>query len=300
MSSPSTPSPLRGILLMMLAVFLFASLDTTIKYLGRYYPVPGLVFARYAVHCLLMILVLAPSRGVQLLATRRPGIQIVRALLLLGSSFFFFVALQYLPLAEAASIGFITPLLITALSVPLLKEKVGPRRWAAVLTGFVGVLIIVRPGFTQVSIGVIFPLLMACCYSTYQILTRKIAGHEDPIVSLFYTALIGSLVMSVTLPFYWVHPTSWQHWGLLLLTGLFGGVGHFILIRALGMTPASVLAPFSYSQLIWVTTYGFLVFGDFPDGFAIFGMLLIVGSGLYIAYREAVLRRAATVAEPVR
>lgn len=287
-------SPIRGILLMMLAVALFALLDTVVKYLGRHYPVPGLVFARYGVHLLVMLILLAPRRGLGLVRTSRPGIQIVRSLLLLGASFFFFTALKYLPLAEAAAIGFVTPFLVTAFSVPLLGEKVGIRRWSAVAAGFLGVLIIIRPGAEAFSIGAIFPLLMALCYSVYQILTRKISAHEDAIVSLFFTALVGTLVMSLVLPFAWVTPTTLWHGTLVVATGCLGAFGHFVLIKALAHAPASVLAPFSYSQLLWVTLFGYLVFGDLPDLIAVLGMAVIIASGLYIAWREARLRRAAT------
>ncbi|MCW5729871.1 MAG: DMT family transporter [Alphaproteobacteria bacterium] len=284
-------SALRGIFLMMLAVALFAMLDTVVKYLGQHYPVPGLVFARYGVHLLVMLILLAPRRGLGLLRTSRPGIQILRSLLLLGASFFFFTALQYLPLAEAAAIGFVTPFLVTAFSVPLLGEKVGIRRWSAVAAGFLGVLVIIRPGAEAFTVGAVFPLLMALCYSIYQILTRKISAHEDAIVSLFFTALVGTLVMSAVLPFAWVTPATAWHGALVVATGCLGAFGHFALIKALAHAPASVLAPFSYSQLLWVTLFGFLVFGDLPDGIAVLGMAIIIASGLYIASREAQARR---------
>lgn len=285
-------TPMAGILLMIAAVFCFAVLDTIVKHLGRHYPIPGLVWARYATHLLFMLVLLAPRRGLRgLLRTQRLGIQIVRSLLLLGSSMFFFLALKYLPLAEASAIGFVTPLLVTAFSALLLGERVGPRRWTAVAVGFVGVLLIVRPGGLPLTFAVALPLCMSLCYSLYQIVTRRISGGEDPYVSLFYTAVVGTVVMAAALPFGWETPAL-HHVPLILATGFLGGLGHLLMIQALGRAPASALAPFTYSQLIWVTLLGFVVFGDFPDAVSVLGMCVIAGSGLYIAYREAQLRKA--------
>ena len=293
-SPPTQPAAtsIAGILLMLAAVMLFASMDTMAKYLGRYYPVPNLVWARYTVHFLFMLVFLGPRLRYRLLRTSHLALQILRALLLLGSTAFFFTALRFLPLAEASAIGFVTPLLVTAFSVPLLGEKVGPRRWTAVLIGFAGVLIVLHPGSGLLTWAAVLPLSSSLCFSLYQIITRKLSASEDPFATLFYAALVGALVTSAALPFEWVSPTSLFHGLLILLLGLLGGISHFILIKAFERASAAVLAPFGYTQLVYTTLLGYLVFGSFPDQLSVAGMLVIAGSGLYVAYREALLRRA--------
>jgi drug/metabolite transporter (DMT)-like permease len=280
------PTVLRGIELAVFAVFVFASADAMAKYLGKFYPVLGLVWARYAVHMLLMLAWLGPSMKLDLIRTQHLGLQIVRGLLLVGSTCFFFSALKFLPMAEASAIGFISPLLVTVFGRVLLKEKVSPRRWIAVGTGFLGVLIIVRPGGQVFSPAVLLPVAMAVCWSLYQIATRKVRS-DNVYATLFYTALVGSVVLSLALPFSWQTPTFFH--GLLIATlGMVAGFAHFILIRALGKAPASVLAPFYYTQLIWIILLGYLIFRDFPDGWALLGMVVIVGSGMYVAYGERI------------
>ena len=292
---PALPGPtsLTGIFLMLSAVLIFASMDTMAKYLARYYPVPNLVWARYTVHLLFMLVFLAPRLRLRLLRTSHLGLQILRALLLLGSTFFFFNALRFLPLAEASAIGFVTPLLVTAFSVPLLGEKVGLRRWSAVLVGFCGVLIVLHPGSGLLTWAAALPLASSVCFSLYQIITRKLSATENPFATLFYAAAVGALAMTAVLPFEWVTPTSIWHGALIVVLGLLGGIGHFILIKAFERASASVLAPFGYTQLLYTTLLGYLVFNALPDRWSILGMLVIAASGLYVAYREAVLRRRA-------
>lgn len=283
------PTVLRGIPLGIFAVFLFATMDTLAKYLGQYYPILGLVWARYAVHTLLMIALFAPREGFGMFRTQQPGLNILRGLLLVLSTCFFFFALKYLPMAEASAIGFVSPLLLTVFSAVLLKEKVTPRRWIAVMAGFIGVLIIVRPGGRVFSAAALLPLASATCFSLYQIVTRKVtqATGENPTATLFYTALVGTIVLSLVLPGNWVVPTL-AHGLLIVMLGALGGFGHFILIRALTKAPASVLAPFYYTQLVWILIFGYIVFKDFPDGWALLGIAVIVGSGLYVIYGQRI------------
>jgi drug/metabolite transporter (DMT)-like permease len=285
------PTVLKGIQLALFAVFVFALLDTLAKYLGKIYPVLGLVWARYTVHMLVMLAWLGPSMKLDLIRSRRPGLQVLRGLLLIGSTCFFFFALKFLPMAEASSIGFVSPLLVTVFSAVLLKEQISLRRWIAVGAGFVGVLIIIRPGGQVFTPAALLPICMAVCWSLYQIVTRTVSKSENPYATLFYTALVGSIVLSFALPFSWQTP-SFVHALMIAALGLAGGFAHFILIRALTKAPASMLAPFYYSQLVWIILFGYLVFGDFPDGWALVGMAVIVGSGLYVAYGTRVhLRR---------
>ncbi len=290
---------IKGIPLVLAAVFCFAIMDTIAKYLGAFYPVLALVWARYTVHMLIMLAWLGPSMKLNLVRTSRPRLQILRGLFLVGSTCFFFQALRQMPMAEASAIGFMTPLLVTLLAVPILKEKISRRRWIAVIVGFIGVMIIIRPGGKVFSPAALLPLGTALCFSLYQIITRKLHA-ENPRTSLFYSALVGSLALTaVLLVGYWIvpfevaTPTLW-HSVLIVALGAIGGLGHLVLIRALRKAPASVLAPFYYTQLVWIILFGFLAFGDFPDGWTLLGIIVIVGSGLYVAYGERVHFRKVT------
>ena len=289
----SDPAVVKGIPLAMLAVLCFACIDVIAKYLGKSYPVLGLVWARYTVHMLIMLVWLGPTMKWDLVRTERPVLHILRGLLLVGSTCLFFKALTLMPMAEASAIGFMTPMLVTLFAVPILKEKISRRRWIAVIIGFIGVIIIVRPGGKVFSSSALWPLGTALCFSLYQIITRKV-HQERPHTTLFYSALIGSIVLTVLVavsnyfvPFTWNTPTPW-HMILIVALGLIGGAGHLVLIRGLTKAPASVLAPFYYTQLVWIILFGYVVFDDFPDRWTLLGIIVIVSSGLYVAYGERV------------
>lgn len=289
--APARPHPLRGILMIMTAVAMFAVLDSIAKYLSRFYPVPGIVWARYAVHLLFVVMILGPRMKLGLVRTRHLGLQIVRGTLLAASSMLFFSALKFMPIAEASSISFVAPMLVTLLGVFLLKEKVEPAQWVAVAAGFVGVLIIIRPGSGVFSWVAILPLGNATTFAVYQILTRKLAGVENPYTSIFYSALMGTVMLAGVLPFQWTAPTTIVHALLLVAMGFFGGLAHLILIHAYDQAPVSTLAPFSYTQLIWVIIAGYLVFGDFPDHWSLTGIAVIMASGIYIATHQQLSER---------
>ncbi|HZS81552.1 MAG TPA: DMT family transporter [Stellaceae bacterium] len=276
-----------GILLMVLTGALYVGGDATAKVLMRRYPVGEVVWGRFAFHLLLLLPLLA-MRGGGFLRTQRPRLQLTRSLCQIGSTVFFFLAIAVLPLATATTIAFAQPLLITILSVPILGERVGPRRWAAVVAGFVGVVVIIRP-VGVVQWAALLPLGTAAASAFYQIATRLVARADPVQVSLFYTALGGAIVASLALPFFWQAPDP-SGWALMALTGTLSGAGHFCIIHAYQRAPASVLAPFTFMQLLWATGLGFALFGDLPDGWTLLGALIIVGSGLYVFYRESVLR----------
>jgi drug/metabolite transporter (DMT)-like permease len=280
----------RAILLMMCTVVCFAVLESTAKYLTRFHPVPQVVWARYTVHFALMLALVAPRVGLALVRTQRPGGQLLRATLLLGSTLCNFGAVSVLPLAEVKAISFISPLLVTVFAVWLLRERVSADRWLAVAVGFAGVLFIVRPGSAMLSWASALALGTALCYSLYQVMTRSLSDEEAPLTTLFYTALVGFLVMSLAVPAFWITPTL-RHAMLFLLLGATGAVGHFLLIKALELERASALSPFGYMQLIWVTLLGYLIFGDLPDEHAVAGMMIIVGSGLYVAWGHRARRQ---------
>jgi drug/metabolite transporter (DMT)-like permease len=231
--------------------------------------------------------------GWRLARTRRPAIQLGRGLLLPIATLSFIAALKVMPLAEASALGFVAPLFVTLLSVPILKERVGPRRWAAVVVGFLGALVIVRPGGGLLQWAALLPLVTAASYSIYQILTRLVSRDEHPVTSLFHAIALGAAITSAALPWVWQAPPSVFAALLLGLTGVFGGIGHLALIKAFDMAPASLLAPFGYSQVVWTMALGYLVFGDFPDPISLLGIAIVVGSGIYIWWREKVAARAA-------
>lgn len=275
---------LRGIVLFLIALLLFAALDATAKYLSAVFAVPLLVWARYMVHCVFMLATVAPSLGRELVITRHPWQLTVRALLLVGVTLFGQLALKTMPLAETTALVFVTPLLVALLASPMLGERVSRHAWLATLAGFAGVLLIARPGGAMSGSGVVYALGAALCYALYQIMTRQLAASEHPLRLLFTTALGGTVAMSFALFTHWdgTLPTGTQA-VLIASLGLYGGVGHFLLIRAFREAPVSTLSPLLYVQLIWATLLGILVFSHLPDTLALAGMVIIGASGLSLA-----------------
>lgn len=291
MRHPAHAHPLRGMLLIMLAVFMFSSMDTLAKHMLKReaYPLSPLIFARYGVHMLFMIALLAPRMGLNLVRTQRPGLQVLRGLLLMGSTGFFYLSLTYLPLAEAAAISFVGPVLVAALSGPLLREHIGRRQWTAIGFGFLGVLIIVRPGGGVFTWHAIFPLVCALLFALYQVLTRELAGRENALTTLFFTALVGALLSALPLPFTWQAPTALQL-AFMIGIGVLGGTGHFLLIRAVEHASPAALAPFVYTQLMWSTLLAYFAFGEFPDSGSLLGMAVIILGGLLAVNWEQIRR----------
>jgi drug/metabolite transporter (DMT)-like permease len=281
---------MTGIALMLVATLLFTAMDSIAKNLTATYPVQQVIWARYFFQFALMLL-LIPRLGIAgLLWTRRPAVHIARGLLLTISTGCMIVAISIVPLADAYAITFTAPFLVTLLSIPLLKESVGWRRWTAVTVGFVGVLIVFRPFAAPVHWALLLPLITAFCFALYQIITRKVSydSRETAFMMLFYLAWVGTAVMTAVVPAYWqaVAPGDWA-W--MVGMGALGATGHLLLIRALTITPASLLSPFIYSQIVWALGIGYLWFGDVPNVWMLIGCGVIVASGLYIFYREALL-----------
>jgi drug/metabolite transporter (DMT)-like permease len=287
------PHLVRGILLIMTSVFLFSSMDTLAKLMLKTYPLPPLIWARYTVHMVFMLILLAPRMGLDLVRTKRPGIQVLRGVTLVSSTAFFYLSLRHLPLAEAAAITFVAPVLVSALSGPMLGERVTRRQWAAVTLGFAGVLIIIRPGGGLLTGAIVFPLVTALLFALYQVMTRKLAGRENPFTTLFFTALVGAIATSLALPFHWQTPTPSQA-ALMIVIGCLGGFGHFLLIRAVEVASPTALAPFLYTQLVWSTLLAYLAFREFPDGVSLLGMLVIVLAGLLAVNWKRMRRRSDT------
>lgn len=286
-SPESSPLHVSGVVLCLSALFLFAVLDATAKHLSAFLAVPLLVWARYLVHLLIMLLTIAPLLGCSIVVTRRPWLMAVRGVTLAGVTLLAQLALKTLPLAETTALVFVAPLLVAVLAGPLLGERVRLHTWLATLGGFAGILLIARPGGNLHGVGVACALGAALFLAAYQLLTRKLAASEPPLRLLFHTALFGTLVLLPALPVYWDGrlPTLTQ--GLLVVSlGVYGGLGHFLLIRSLRQTPASLLSPLLYVQLVWATLLGWLVFDELPGTLALVGMLVIGASGFSLAMRR--------------
>ena len=293
-ASRPSDAPFRGIVLMCLAMVCFVTMNTVVKSMRGDLPVVELAWGRYFFHALL-ILMLFPRRIPTLLASSDKGLQILRSLLVLVATVLMFLTVGLMPIADIVAITFVAPLLIVVLSVGVLREHVGIRRWGAVFVGFVGVVVILRPGGSLFTLVALLPVTIAMAYAVYQILTRVVAQSADPINTLFYSALVGAVVMSLVVPFDWVTPSAFQ-WIKLATVGLLGGMGHYAIIQAYQRAEVSLVAPFAYTELIWATGLGFFAFGDLPDFWTFVGAGIIAVSGIYIVHRERLAKIAAAPA----
>jgi drug/metabolite transporter (DMT)-like permease len=279
--------PFIGILLMLGAGLCFAALDATSKHLTQTFSVPMLVWARYTVHFVLMVIFLAPSMRARLIATQHPFALTARALMLVGTTGFAMAGISIMPLAESTALLFVTPLIVVLLASWLLKESVSRGRWIAVAAGFAGALLIARPGGAMSLQGIVLMSLAAACYSIYQVQTRQMSVTESTVTMLFYTALVGTVSMSLAAPLYWggPMPDPLQALGIASL-GIYGGTGHLLMTRAFRHAPASTLSPFLYAQLVWAMLLGWMFYDHLPDLLSIAGMAVIAGSSLSIALSE--------------
>jgi drug/metabolite transporter (DMT)-like permease len=289
-----TPLPanarLIGIALMCGATVFFTGIDTSAKYLNQYMDTVQVVWARYLGAFLVGCLFVNPISVPGLTRTMRPWLQLGRSVLLLLSTILNVFALRYLQLDETMSILFATPLLVALLSIPILGEAIGPRRWAAIIVGFIGILIITRPGLGHMHPAAFLTVVGTFCFALYNISTRILSETDSSGTTLFYSNLFGAIVMSLAVPFVWTWPKDLFQIGILVLMGACGAIGHYLLILAHRLAPASILAPFIYTQLIWVTVSGYLVFGDLPNHWTLVGAIIVVASGLYLLYRERKVR----------
>jgi len=277
---------LIGILLMMAAMVFFTLLDATAKHLVQTLPPAVAVFGRYAVATVLSLAIIMRKGGPVLLATRHPLLQGVRGLLLMCSTILNFIAVMYLQLAQTAAIFFTIPLWVCALSVPILGEHVGWRRWVAVGIGFFGVMVIMRPGTSSFHWAMLLSIAASLCGAVYNIVTRKVGGRDRAETSLFYVGFIGALAAAAPLPVLWQAPQGIE-WLLLGWMGIAGTIGHFMLIQAHRLAPASALAPYMYTQIVWMIAVGYALFGDVPDFWTIAGAAIVVASGLFVFAGEA-------------
>ena len=276
---------LRGIFWMILTGLLFTALDAVAKYVSQTYPVAQIVWARFALQAVLLPVLLG-HRLPQTLKTERFGLQMLRSFLVLAATGVLFLALRYIPLADANAISFVNPLIVTALSVPLLKEHVEPRLWFGVAAGFLGALIIIRPGLGLMHPAAFLALGSATLFALYHLTTRMLSKTDAPMTTLLYTAILPGIATTALMPFVWMPPDA-KGWALFAFMGVANALSAYTLIKAFSAAPAAVVTPFGYFNLLWATILGFILFGQLPDAWTVSGAALIVGSGLYILKRKA-------------
>ena len=278
--------PIAAITMVLCAMLIFVSTDAIAKYLTQTLTTQQIVCVRYtSITVLLLPILLRQTSGA--LRTTKPTLHLIRGLLLMLSSLLFVFSLEDLPLELSTVIGFAAPLYVTALSIPLLGEQVGGRRWMAVVVGFVGVLIILRPGGSDFRWAMLLTLISSFCWALGLIITRMMRGSERPLAILFYSSLVGAVSsLPLALPL-WHSPTGFE-WLLLIALGVFNAAGQYLIIRAFLMASASLLAPFSYASLLWAVLIGAVVFGTRPDTETVTGTLVLVSAGLYVWHRERV------------
>lgn len=272
---------------MVTSTVFFAFADVLAKELAGRLPAMEVVWLRYVTFGALVIPLVLAGGGAAALRSRRPGLQILRGFGMVGSAMLFTAALPYLPVAETTAIYFVSPILIMALSIPLLGETVGWRRWSAALVGLSGMLLIIRPGTSAFEAAALLPLLGASSWALAAVVTRKMSGQDPAITTLVYSAVVGIVLMSLLQPFVWVAP-GLPEIGLGLAMGILSTLGHWLVILAYRHADASIIAPFSYIQLLWAGILGYFAFGSVPDAWTVAGAGIIALSGLYTAYRERV------------
>ncbi len=278
-------SPLVGIGCMVVGVSLIPLMDGVAKGLSGDYHVLQIVWARFAFHLLWLLPALAFYARTHRLIPRYPALQVLRGGLILAATLCYFSAIALMPIADALALLFISPMVTTLLSPILLRERVGAWRWSAVVVGFVGALIVIRPGAGVFQWASVLALCAGVLHGGYLVATRRLAGSTNPVITLFYTGLVGVVAMSATLPIVWTPPPA-SDWLLMVAMGAFAAGGHFLVIRAFDRAPAPVVAPVAYAEIVAATAVGYFAFGDFPAPWTWAGIAVIVGSGIVITVRE--------------
>lgn len=277
---------LIGILFVCIAGTLFPIMNAFAKALGADYNPLQISWARFFGHVVFLLIMFMPRRGWKMLITRRPGLQLTRSAIQLASNVLFTIAIFHQPIADAAAIGMMGPLFVALLAWPMLGERTTPGRVAAVAVGFVGVLVVIRPGGDVFHWSATLLLASSVCYALYQIFTRKVANIDPPETTTIYSSLIGAFGMLLILPFIWKTPDGFWHWFFFCGLGVLGGIGHYFVVRALAYAPANIISPFQYFQLIGSVLVGYLWFDNFPDAYTWVGSAIITAAGLYVGWSQ--------------
>jgi len=292
-SRPTQDNATLGITLVISAMFIFATQDAITKTLAASYSAPQILWVRFVFYALFALAFSIRKRPLRdCLKSNAPWLQIARSLLIVTEIGMFIVAIRYMTLAEMHALLATFPLMVTGIAALFLGERVGIRRWSAVFAGFIGVLIIIRPGIIEIKPAVFLALLTALMFAGYNVMTRLVAKYDDGETSTVYMALIGAVVLTCIGPFYWIDPPL-TDWLWLICLSITAASGHFLLIKALEAAPAATLQPFNYTLLVFATVIGYLFFDNLPDFWTVVGASVVVGSGLYTIYRERIRKQAA-------
>jgi len=278
---------MKAIILNLSAWVMLPIMDGFAKYLSSTIPVLQITWSRYFFTVIIVLPVMLIFFRKNFKWTEEPKLQLIRGLLLFCANILFFYSISVISLAKALTLAFIAPLIVTILSPILLNEKVGFRRWAAVITGFIGSLIVIRPGFVEVNLASIAALGTGVLYGFYLIVTRKLHNSDHPLLTLLLTGVVGAIIGSLIIPSVWVQPTITE-WYMMFAIGFFASIGHLFLILSLRYADASKLAPFGYFEIITNIIIGFYFFNHFPDNWTFLGLFVIISSGIYIFRREAI------------
>ena len=281
---------MKAITFNLLAWVMLPIMDGFAKYLSADLPVLQITWARYFFTVAFTLPIMFLFFRQKLVWTDKPKLQLIRGLILLCANISFFYAISIISLAKALTLAFIAPLIVTAFSPIFLGERVGFRRWSAVILGFIGSLVVIRPGFVEINLASIAALCTGIMYGFYLIITRKLSTSDNPLLTLLLTGVVGAIIVSTVMPFVWVKPT-FNQWSMMAAIGIFACVGHLFIILSLKYADASKLAPFSYFEIITNIIIGYYIFGDFPDNWTFLGLFIIVLSGIYISRRESIVRK---------
>ena len=281
---------MKAITFNLLAWVMLPIMDGFAKYLSADLPVLQITWARYFFTVAFIFPIMFLFFRKNLVWTEKPKLQIMRGIILLTANICFFYAISIISLAKALTLAFVAPLIVTAFSPIFLGERVGFRRWSAVIIGFIGSLVVIRPGFVEINLASIAALGTGVMYGFYLIITRKLSTSDNPLLTLLLTGVVGAIIISFVMPFVWVKP-NFNQWSIMAAIGIFACLGHFFLILSLKYADASKLAPFSYFEIITNIIIGYYFFGDFPDNWTFSGLFIIVLSGIYISRRENLINK---------
>jgi len=281
---------MKAITFNLLAWVMLPIMDGFAKYLSSDLPVLQITWARYFFTVAFTLPIMFFFFRKNLVWTDKPKLQLIRGLILLTANVCFFYSISIISLAKALTLAFIAPLIVTAFSPIFLGEKVGFRRWSAVIIGFIGSMVVIRPGFVEINLASLAALGTGVMYGFYLIITRKLSSSDNPLLTLLLTGVVGAIIISFVMPFVWIKPTLNQ-WSMMAAIGIFACIGHLFIILSLKYADASKLAPFSYFEIVTNIIIGYYFFSDFPDKWTFLGLFIIILSGIYISRRENIVKR---------
>ncbi len=281
---------MKAIIFNLLAWVMLPIMDGFAKFLSSDLPVLQITWARYFFTVAFTLPIMFFFFRKNLVWTDKPKLQLIRGLILLTANVCFFYSISIISLAKALTLAFIAPLIVTAFSPIFLGEKVGFRRWSAVIIGFIGSMVVIRPGFVEINLASLAALGTGVMYGFYLIITRKLSSSDNPLLTLLLTGVVGAIIISFVMPFVWVKPNLNQ-WSMMAAIGIFACIGHLFIILSLKYADASKLAPFSYFEIVTNIIIGYYFFNDFPDKWTFLGLFIIILSGIYISRRENIVKR---------